>query len=171
MQAFEFVRAKDEPAAHRRHGRIQNGSTGRQRAVSGRRHDADRSDEIERRTADARRRHQPSAVGQDRSASRRRAGKSARRCAIRIWRIMSSSSAIMPFCRRRFYPAPRPNCATWPRRPAIYCNAPAASISATPFMHCNKREPGSGCSAITVPIARWRFWGRANIASPPIPRI
>ena len=32
-------------------------------------------------------------------------------------------------------------------------------------MPCNKREPGSGCSAIGGIIGRWRCWGRANNAS------
>ena len=40
------------------------------------------------------------------------------------------------------------NCAIWPRPAAISCSARAASISMTPATPCNKREPGSGCSAI-----------------------
>ncbi len=50
--------------------------------------------------------------------------------------------------RARSWPAPRSNCATWPRPAATSCSARAASISTTPRRPATSAQPGSGCSAI-----------------------
>ena len=50
--------------------------------------------------------------------------------------------------RRRCWPAPRRSCATRRRPAATCCSAPAATTSTTPSTPCNKRAPGSGCSAL-----------------------
>ena len=50
--------------------------------------------------------------------------------------------------RRRCWRARRRRSATWPRSAATCCSAPAAPTSATAAMPCNKRAPGTGCSAL-----------------------
>ena len=56
--------------------------------------------------------------------------------------------AAIRCCRARCWRARRGSCATR-RRPAAICSSGrAAIISTTPRRACNKREPGSGCSAI-----------------------
>ena len=56
--------------------------------------------------------------------------------------------AITPCYRRPCSPELPRNFATWPPLAAIFCSAPDACISAMTAMACNKRKPGSGCSAI-----------------------
>jgi len=47
----------------------------------------------------------------------------------------------------------RRSCATWRRPAAIFCNARAAYYFYDIATPCNKREPGSGCSAVAGLIA------------------
>ena len=92
-------------------------------------------------------RRQPPRLRQDRSAAGRR---TANRSAGPQHRLGATSgcgplSGALPRDRRRRSPG---NCAT--RRPswATCSSAPAAPIFTTPAKACNKRKPGSGCSAL-----------------------
>ena len=170
MKTFEFVRAKDEPAAIAAAAKSKTAQQGARRALHGRRHDARRPDEVERRTARAGRRYQPPALGQDRSDCPTADSRSGRWCVTRISPIMPRSSAITPCSRKRILSgasAQLRNMATTAgnllqRTRCVYFRDTA--------MPCNKREPGSGCAAITGAIGRWPSWARASTASPRIRR-
>ena len=93
-------------------------------------------------------RHQPPRPARDPADRRRRprdrgAGHQLGRRLRRAGRAAATRSCHGPSSRGR-----RPSSATWRRPAATSCSGPAAPYFYDTATPCNKREPGSGCSAI-----------------------
>ena len=74
---------------------------------------------------------------------------SARWRATRTRRTIRWCGSVIRCWRRRFCPAPRRSCATWPPTAAICCSAPAAITSMIrPSSIAISANPGQGCDAI-----------------------
>ena len=87
----------------------------------------------------------------DRGARRRDGSRpgcgSAPTCATATSPPTRGCASASRWCPARCSPAPPASCATRPPPAATCCSAPAASTSRTSPRPCNKREPGTGCSA------------------------
>ena len=142
MKPFTYERARRRPrprAGRRAHARRQ---------VHRRRHQPARPDEAADRDADAPGRRERPRRSTGSSRRRKAACASARWCATPTSPPTSASGATMASCRARCSLAPPGSCATRRPPPATCSSAPAAPTSTTPTMPCNKRQPGSGCSAL-----------------------
>ena len=64
------------------------------------------------------------------------------------WPTTRLCSATTRCCRKRSSPGHRRSFATWPRPAGISCSERDACTSVILRQPCNKREPGTGCSAI-----------------------
>jgi len=85
--------------------------------------------------------------------------------------IIQQYNGIMQCCRRPFSLGLRGRFAIWPLLPATYSSARAVCTSADTAMPCNKREPGTGCSAIIGSNRMLAFWAQRTLHRRQIRRI